>query len=84
MRRLSERLPLRVHEPAPLVPSQLPAGPGERAGARQRSLHPDLGRFSRYWRWAEPRLWGGVPGTLEASGPASPGRLEPAGDGSTR
>jgi deoxyribodipyrimidine photo-lyase len=45
--RLTAVLPLRVLEPEPFV--DLPrAGPGA----------PDLRRFSRYWRKAEPLVWG--------------------------
>ena len=45
--RLAQALPLRVLEPEPFV--QLPlSGPGS----------PELGRFSRYWRRAEPLVWG--------------------------
>jgi deoxyribodipyrimidine photo-lyase len=45
--RLATVLPVRVLEPEPFVP--LPhAGPGS----------PDLKRFSRYWRKAEPLVWG--------------------------
>jgi deoxyribodipyrimidine photo-lyase len=46
-RRLEAALPLRVLEPEPFV--ALPVqGPGA----------PDLRRFSRYWRLAEPLVWG--------------------------
>ncbi len=46
--RLAAALPLQVLEPEPFV--HLPhSGPGS----------PDLKRFSRYWRKAEPLLWGG-------------------------
>ncbi len=46
--RLAAALPLQVLEPEPFVP--LPhTGPGS----------PDLKRFSRYWRKAEPLVWGG-------------------------
>jgi deoxyribodipyrimidine photo-lyase len=50
--RLAASLPLRVLAPEPFV--DLPAwGPGS----------PDLRRFSRYWRRAEPLVWGeGPPG----------------------
>jgi len=45
--RLTATLPLRILEPEPFV--ELPLqGPGS----------PDLGRFSRYWRRAEPLVWG--------------------------
>jgi deoxyribodipyrimidine photo-lyase len=45
--RVAEVLPLRILDPEPFV--ELPwHGPGA----------PDLGRFSRYWRRAEPRVWG--------------------------
>ncbi len=44
--RLAEALPLRILEPEPFV--ELPWQGG---GA------PDLGRFSRYWRRAESRVW---------------------------
>jgi deoxyribodipyrimidine photo-lyase len=46
--RLAAALPLRILEPEPFVDLPL-QGPGA----------PDLGRFSRYWRKAEPRVWGG-------------------------
>ena len=45
--RLAQVLPLQILEPEPFVP--LPHGG---AGA------PDLRRFSRYWRQAEPLVWG--------------------------
>ncbi|MFM7636006.1 MAG: FAD-binding domain-containing protein [Cyanobacteriota bacterium] len=46
--RLASALPLQILEPEPFV--ELPLqGPGS----------PDLGRFSRYWRRAEPRVWEG-------------------------
>ena len=45
--RLTATLPLRILEPDPFVDLPL-QGPGS----------PDLGRFSRYWRKAEPRVWG--------------------------
>jgi deoxyribodipyrimidine photo-lyase len=45
--RLAAELPLRVLEPEPFVDLPL-----EGAGA------PDLRRFSRYWRRAEPLVWG--------------------------
>jgi deoxyribodipyrimidine photo-lyase len=46
--RLAAALPLRILEPEPFV--ALPhTGPGA----------PDLRRFSRYWRVAEPLVWGG-------------------------
>jgi deoxyribodipyrimidine photo-lyase len=48
---LSAVLPLRILEPEPFV-----ALPLEGAGA------PDLRRFSRYWRMAEPLVWGGFAG----------------------
>ncbi|WP_396122568.1 FAD-binding domain-containing protein [Cyanobium sp. CH-040] len=54
-RRLAAALPLQVLEPEPFV-----ALPLEGAGA------PDLGRFSRYWRRAEPLVWAGF-------SPAGPG-----------
>ncbi len=45
--RLAQVLPLQILEPEPFV--QLPdEGPGA----------PDLRRFSRYWRQAEPLVWG--------------------------
>jgi len=45
--RLAEVVPLQILEPEPFVP--LPhGGPGA----------PDLRRFSRYWRQAEPLVWG--------------------------
>lgn len=46
-RRLAAVLPLHVLAPDPFVDLPL-AGPGA----------PDLRRFSRYWRKAEPRVWG--------------------------
>ncbi|MFM7312376.1 MAG: FAD-binding domain-containing protein [Cyanobium sp.] len=46
-RRLSAVLPLQILEPQPFV--ELPV---------QGQGSPDLGRFSRYWRKAEPRVWG--------------------------
>ncbi|MFN9646485.1 MAG: hypothetical protein ACK6BG_15505, partial [Cyanobacteriota bacterium] len=46
-RRLAAALPLRVLEPEPFV-----ALPHQGKGA------PDLRRFSRYWRRAEPLVWG--------------------------
>jgi deoxyribodipyrimidine photo-lyase len=49
--RLAAVLPLRILEPEPFV-----ALPLEGAGA------PDLRRFSRYWRVAEPLVWGGFAG----------------------
>ena len=49
--RLAAVLPLQVLEPEPFV-----ALPLEGAGA------PDLRRFSRYWRVAEPLVWGGFAG----------------------
>jgi len=53
---LAARLPLTVLDPEPLVPSDPdPAGVGP-ASATPAS-EPDLRRFSRYWRWAEPRIW---------------------------
>jgi len=62
--RLAERVPLAVLEPEPLLPADPePAGVGL-ASATQAG-EPDLRRFSRYWRWAEPRIWG-------ASRPQSP------------
>ena len=45
-RGISERIPLQLLEPEPFVP---PPRPGEKP--------LDLGRFSRYWRRAEPRVW---------------------------
>ncbi|MEB3334539.1 MAG: FAD-binding domain-containing protein [Cyanobacteriota bacterium] len=45
--RLDQALPLWVLEPEPFVDLP-PRGPGA----------PDLRRFSRYWRKAEPRVWG--------------------------
>ncbi len=45
--RLAAALPLQILEPEPFVDLPL-LGPGA----------PDLGRFSRYWRRAEPRVWG--------------------------
>lgn len=45
--RVAAALPLRILEPEPFVDL-----PREGAGA------PDLRRFSRYWRRAEPRVWG--------------------------
>lgn len=48
-RRLAAVLPLQVLEPEPFVDLPL-AGPDA----------PDLRRFSRYWRRAEPRLWSAV------------------------
>ena len=45
--RLAQTLPLRILDPEPFV--ALPVlGPGT----------PDLGRFNRYWRRAEPLVWG--------------------------
>jgi deoxyribodipyrimidine photo-lyase len=62
--RLAERVPLAVLEPEPLLLADPePAGVGL-ASATQAG-EPDLRRFSRYWRWAEPRIWG-------ASRPQSP------------
>jgi deoxyribodipyrimidine photo-lyase len=49
--RLAAVLPLRILEPEPFV-----ALPFAGAGA------PDLRRFSRYWRVAEPLVWGGFAG----------------------
>lgn len=54
--RLAERLPVVVLEPEPLVPAD-PEPPGASAAAA-RDVSPDLRRFSRYWPWAEPRIWG--------------------------
>jgi deoxyribodipyrimidine photo-lyase len=45
--RLAAALPLRILDPEPFVDLPL-AGPGA----------PDLRRFSRYWRRAEPQVWG--------------------------
>ena len=45
--RLAAALPLRILEAEPFVDLPL-QGPGA----------PDLGRFSRYWKKAEPRVWG--------------------------
>jgi len=45
--RLAAVLPVRVLEPEPFVALPL-VGPGS----------PDLRRFSRYWRKAEPLVWG--------------------------
>lgn len=45
--RVAAELPLRILEPEPFVDLPL-QGPGS----------PDLGRFSRYWKKAEPRVWG--------------------------
>jgi deoxyribodipyrimidine photo-lyase len=56
--RLAERVPVAVLEPEPLVPADpetLGAGSTEASGL---GGLPDLRRFSRYWRWAEPRIWG--------------------------
>ncbi|MEI6617248.1 MAG: FAD-binding domain-containing protein, partial [Cyanobium sp. ELA507] len=54
---LAARLPLIVLDPEPLVPSDLePAGVG--LASATKAIEPDLRRFSRYWRWAEPRIWG--------------------------
>jgi deoxyribodipyrimidine photo-lyase len=53
--RVAAALPLQVLEPEPFV-----ALPLEGAGA------PDLRRFSRYWRRAEPLVWSGF-------SPAGPG-----------
>jgi deoxyribodipyrimidine photo-lyase len=49
--RLAAVLPLQILEPEPFV-----ALPLDGAGA------PDLRRFSRYWRVAEPLVWGGFAG----------------------
>lgn len=49
--RLSAAVPLRILDPEPFVPLPL-EGPGS----------PDLARFSRYWRSAEPLVWSGWPG----------------------
>ena len=55
--RLAERVPVVMLEPEPLVPAALePPGAGTAASAV--GTLPDLRRFSRYWRWAEPRIWG--------------------------
>jgi deoxyribodipyrimidine photo-lyase len=45
--RLSRQLPLRILDPEPFVDLPL-LGPGS----------PELGRFSRFWRRAEPLVWG--------------------------
>jgi deoxyribodipyrimidine photo-lyase len=56
--RLAERLPLVVLEPEPLVLADLePPAAGEPEVSGVVTL-PDLRRFSSYWRWAEPRIWG--------------------------
>ena len=55
--RLAAVLPLRILEPEPFV-----ALPFAGAGA------PDLRRFSRYWRVAEPLVWGGVAGGCAGAG----------------
>ena len=56
--RLAERVPVAVLEPEPLVSADRePPGAGEQAASAVGTL-PDLRRFSRYWRWAEPRIWG--------------------------
>jgi len=56
--RLAERVSVVVLEPEPLVPADLELpGAGEPAASAVGTL-PDLRRFSRYWRWAEPRIWG--------------------------
>jgi deoxyribodipyrimidine photo-lyase len=55
--RLAERLPLAVLEPEPLVPAD-PETAGVGLGSGTQAGEPDLRRFSRYWRWAEPRIWG--------------------------
>jgi deoxyribodipyrimidine photo-lyase len=47
-RQVAGALPLQVLEPDPFVDLPL-----DGAGA------PDLRRFSRYWRWAEPLVWAG-------------------------
>jgi deoxyribodipyrimidine photo-lyase len=44
---LAAALPLRILDPEPFVALPL-TGPGS----------PDLKRFSRYWRRAEPLVWG--------------------------
>jgi len=62
--RLAERVPVVVLEPEPLVPADLESAGVGLASATQAG-EPDLRRFSRYWRWAEPRIWG-------ASRPQSP------------
>jgi deoxyribodipyrimidine photo-lyase len=46
-RRLAQALPVQIRDPEPFVAMPL-QGPGA----------PDLGRFSRYWRKAEPLIWG--------------------------
>jgi len=54
---LAARLPLTVLDPEPLVPPDPdPAGLG--LASATPASEPDLRRFSRYWRWAEPRIWG--------------------------
>jgi deoxyribodipyrimidine photo-lyase len=55
--RLAAVLPLQVLEPEPFV-----ALPFAGAGA------PDLRRFSRYWRVAEPLVWGGFAGGCAGAG----------------
>jgi deoxyribodipyrimidine photo-lyase len=55
--RLAAVLPLRILEPEPFV-----ALPFAGAGA------PDLRRFSRYWRVAEPLVWGGFAGGCAGAG----------------
>jgi deoxyribodipyrimidine photo-lyase len=61
-KRLVAALPLQILEPEPFVDLPL-TGPGS----------PDLGRFSRYWRRAEPRVWGEA-----AQGPSKRGRAAKA------
>ena len=49
MAALAGQLPLTVLDPEPFLATAAGEAP------------PDLRRFSRYWRWAEPRLLGGRP-----------------------
>jgi len=56
--RLAERVPVAVLEPDPLVPADLESLAAGTAAASGVGGLPDLRRFSRYWRWAEPRIWG--------------------------
>jgi len=53
---LAARLPVEVLEPESLVPAA-PGKPGAVAAPGDQAS-PDLRRFSRYWPWAEPRIWG--------------------------